>query len=304
MAGLRGYHSVLVSIFVFIVLTLILCSKNVKLFVKKQRAVGVLSAPRREGRGNGSRIDIHLVSTIYISPPPQTSDTAATAQYQQRRKEHITCLHRNLKHPLVRKYYLFTDKDDAKIKDYLQLDQAPERAKIVHMPFKGLRETTYKIVFKYITENLKKRLVVFMGSDNYLGEGFEKVDVGYLKRKQVVYVLTRSGRQEAECLMTGNCRQRYLFSHDAYIMVPTFTLNAASLDWFAFPQHQWGAENIVIYILRRVLRLRVLNPCRILKVYHYHCSGYRPQNRTRLTSDSRSRWFRKHDGAPFSGLYA
>ena len=116
MAGLRGYHSVLVSIFVFIVLTLILCSKNVKLFVKKQRAVGVLSAPRREGRGNGSRIDIHLVSTIYISPPPQTSDTAATAQYQQRRKEHITCLHRNLKHPLVRKYYLFTDKDDAKIK--------------------------------------------------------------------------------------------------------------------------------------------------------------------------------------------
>ena len=69
----------------------------------------------------------------------------------------------------------------------------------------------------------------------------------------------------------STCIERNYGAYDAYVFVLRQRLSEQQLALFDFPQNAWGGENLVVYLFRHGLELRVRNPCRTLRVVHVHC---------------------------------
>ena len=52
---------------------------------------------------------------------------------------------------------------------------------------------TMQGIFQYISDNLADKDVMYANGDIYLGNGFEKVDVNVLRKKNIFYALSRQG---------------------------------------------------------------------------------------------------------------
>ena len=213
----------------------------------------------------------------------------------QRQLEIEEVLQRNLNNTLVTTVHLLVNQPSAEQR--LQKLSLHNEYKIVVRSIESLPK--YKDFFVYINEKLLNRFVVMLNMDIYIGEGFELLNKTFLTKSNISYVLTRHGRQERRCDMSGRygyCGRRYIGSHDTYIFVLTRPLSEPQLAELNYDANVMGAENRLIWLLRRKLKKKLLNPCNVLKTYHSHCIDIHGRNRPRIKQNVET--------VPRKGLYA
>ena len=77
------------------------------------------------------------------------------------------------------------------MEEYLRGLDLPNRHNVVVV--ESNQWDTTKGIFQYISDNLADKDVMYANGDIYLGNGFEKVDVNVLRKKNIFYALSRQG---------------------------------------------------------------------------------------------------------------
>jgi len=125
---------------------------------------------------------------------------------------------------------------------------------------------------------------MYANGDIYLGNGFEKVDAEVLSKRNILYAVTRQGKQEETCKMPDYCGgdYQYMGSHDVFLFHLKEALPEQALKMLEYMIWDLGTENVLIGVFQKLLHYCTLNPCKILETYHLHCSGAHHGNRTRV----------------------
>ena len=146
---------------------------------------------------------------------------------------------------------------------------------------------TQKFAFSYATDCLKDHYVALTNQDISFGKGWEKLNFDLLRKRKVMYSLTRHTSKK-NCLFSNidascNIKGKYWGSHDTYVFhtkehIPEKKLKvlAQSSVW------QLGVENNVMWTFKHEMGYTVLNPCKILVTHHEHCIPIRQKRRTRV----------------------
>ena len=232
-------------------------------------------------RRQSSLLSIHLVIVPFLD-----FHSAASAVLLQREKEYKYVLQKNLDNPLVASVHILTT----------NATETQER-------FKGMRSSSKMVVaevrsidsmrdpWDYISQHLVEKDVMFANADIYLGHQFNYavVDPASMARQNIMYALSRHVTPQERCGKRENGQRRsigitdmniclsgkYFGSHDAFLFRLHKPLSPEHLKLLEFALGSLGQENVLIWLFRDQLRYCVLNPCSILPVYHYHCSGLR-----------------------------
>ena len=229
---------------------------------------------------------MHLVTNyplITETPWIEAQETTNKSLLWQRQLEIEEVLQRNLNNTLVTTVHVLISQSSAEQR--LRKLILHNEHKLVVRSIEPLPK--YKDFFVYINEKLLNRLVVMLNMDIYIGEGFEELNKVLMVIKNVCYALTRHGRQEGRCDMSGRagyCGLGYHGSHDTYAFVLTRRLDQSELSELDYDANVLGAENRLIWLLGQRLNKNLLNPCKVLKTYHSHCIDIHGWNRPRIKS--------------------
>ena len=154
-------------------------------------------------------------------------------------------------------------------------------------------KTTITVIdtMRYISKCFQGHIVAMIHQDNRIGKGFEKVNPNVLINNKLMYALTRQPAYET-CYHSSNsknCREAYVGSHDAFIFhVKEFAesyLEIIIIIVTRAENNENGMENILIWMFRKKLGYRVINPCLVLHVHHEHCLPIRKTTRRRLNNE-------------------
>ena len=255
-------------------------------------------------RHGNENVEIHVITNypvMFESPWKDNQTTSDIHLLRERQIEIEETLQRNLDHPSVTNIHLLLTQESAE----KRLMALPLRNKHKMNVQRITTMPTYRDFFQYANEKLLNRIVVFMNMDIYIGEGFELINKTFLVQNKVSYALTRSGRVELRCNMTGirgYCGNKYIGSHDTYIFVLTKPLTDSVLSELNYSMNVMGAENVLIWTLQKRLGMKVLNPCKILRTYHNHCIRIHGNFRPRI-SNTLTFYRGKRSSAPETGLY-
>jgi len=146
-----------------------------------------------------------------------------------------------------------------------------------YYPDEKQEQMRYSDAFDLANKFLGGNVTIIHNADIFVGEGWEKLTIEHLKPKRA-FALTRW--PHPQCLDSGwgvQCT-RHAGSHDAFVFIPPVDMDTSQV---AHKQNLPGAENVVHARLHEA-GYHMSNPCRDLKVYHYHCSDvrtYRDQER-------------------------
>ena len=223
-------------------------------------------------------LSIHLVIVLFRNI---SNDTKVLFRQQ----EQATVLQRNLNHPLISSIHVMTaDKED--MEEYLRGLELPNRHKIVVVESK--QWDMVRGIFQYISDNLVGKDAMYANGDIYLGKGFEKVDANVLSSRNILYSLTRLGKQEESCKMKDYCGGDldYVGSHDVFLFHLKEPLPEEALKVLEYEIWSYGTENVLMGVFKRLLYYCILNPCKILETYHLHCSELRHTDAKRVNWDS------------------
>ncbi|KAK6192773.1 hypothetical protein SNE40_004190 [Patella caerulea] len=247
------------------------------------------------GSNNGTQLtnqscpEIHVICTM----PLLTQQSLNTSRYhsytiekiQERMSEFMTGLQRTLNHKCVYRVHLLYNQ--SALVDYIKANLETSVEKIVfnHVPDPRLH-TAY---FDFAFDNLQNKIVMYTPVDVYPGEGFESINKDVMVKNKLMYVLTRHGKKEKHCDMqkdasSNSCNGRYLGSHDSYIFVPIGKFPADVKKELTVTSIDYGVENMSIWAFRNLGHYKVTNPCKVLRVYHLHCTGLRDEKRKRLNT--------------------
>jgi hypothetical protein len=238
--------------------------------------------PQKEESG------IHIITNypLMTAKPWNESQTDTNrSRLWQRQEEIEETLQKNLNHPLVTTVHLLVNQPLAEQR--LSEQNFHNKHKIFVHRINALPK--YRDFFDYVNDRLQNQFVVITNMDIYLGEGFEMINKTFLVKSNISYALTRHGRQEKRCNMTGKlgyCGVSYLGSHDTYIFVLTQPLDESVLAEFDYNMHVFGVDNRMIWILKNRMKKKLLNPCQYLKTYHNHCVDIHGSVRTRISGNS------------------
>ena len=137
-------------------------------------------------------------------------------------------------------------------------------------------QPTYQYFFDYANLALARGTVAIISNSDILFDS----SLGCLRQvnaisNPIVYFGTKRlvlglSRQPSKCHPTeyNECRQ-YRGSHDAFIFAPP--LIGSFINQVDFVQNMLGAENRVLYLLRK-MSYRLSNPCSVVKITHAHCT--------------------------------
>ena len=232
---------------------------------------------------------MHLITNYPLmteTPWIEAQGDSDKSRLWERQLEIEEVLQRNLNNSLVTTVHLLINQPSAEQR--LRELSFHNKHKLIVRCIDSLPK--YKDFFVYVNERLLNRFVVMLNMDIYLGEGFELLNQTFMIRSNISYVLTRHGRQERRCDMSGRrgyCGQgSWYISHDVYIFVLTRRLDESELSELDYDLNAMEAEYRLIWVLKHRLNKKLLNPCKIVKTYHSHCvdihGWFRPKIKTKI----------------------
>ena len=209
-------------------------------------------------------------------------------QLKARMAEIVECLQRNLNHSKIARVHVLVFGEEAIT--YLQSLKLKRSHKlIIH---KNDKWPTMFDQIMYASKYLQGKTVIMCHQDNYIGEGWEKVDHNVLKRERLMYALTRhpSPSRCKGTTMAANCGDGfpYIGSHDAFVFYVNGPIDSSKLVEIDVTPNVHGIENIFMWVFRIRLHYRLLNPCKVLLVHHMHCISIRETGRKRINVGERS----------------
>ena len=174
------------------------------------------------------------------------------------------------------------------------------------------RRMRYKDAFEYASNNLLHKNAMIMNADCYVGNGFEYLDESILNNK-TMYALTRHETPEnARLCHAGDfcgSQARYVGSHDAWLFRLLVPVSPQLLSKIDYRQNILGIEQALMIRLRKYEQFTIKNPCKILHIFHHHCSGDRNVDEQNFFPGRKKHKKRKEHSelrgvkyAPFSGL--
>jgi len=95
-------------------------------------------------------------------------------------------------------------------------------------------------------------------------------DKNFYSQKRKIFALSR--QPNSKCEEKDECF-KYNGSHDSFIFAPP--LHSRLAKEYIFTQNNLGAENIVIYEMKKIKGYNISNPCKSLKAWHQHCVAER-----------------------------
>ncbi|KAK6192755.1 hypothetical protein SNE40_004175 [Patella caerulea] len=217
-------------------------------------------------------------TTSYASYTPQ--------KIEERMSEFITGLQRTLNHACIyRVHFLY---NQTAVVDYVKSKIKTNYNKLwfYHVP----NPQAHTAYFQFAYDNLQGKIAMYTPADVYPEEGFELIDKDVMVKNKLMYVLTRHGKKEKHCDMqkeasSNSCHdRRYGGSHDTYIFVPIGEFPGEVKKELTVRSIDYGVENMSIWAFRNLGHYKVTNPCKVLKVYHLHCTGLRDAKRKRLNT--------------------
>ena len=222
-------------------------------------------------------------SNLFINGKPPTNQ-----QIEARMAEITDCLQRNLNHDKIAFVHVLVFRNTTI--SYLQsLSLQNSQKLIIHH---NTISPTMSQKLMYASNYLKGKIVILSHQDNYIGEGWEKVNHDVLKKERLMYALTRHP-SPSKCLGTmasAHCGEGYpyLGSHDIFVYNANGNITHDKLVELDVTPNMNGMENVLIWIFQTRLQYRVLNPCKVLIVYHNHCVPIRDGGRKRINGGGKS----------------
>ncbi len=148
---------------------------------------------------------------------------------------------------------------------------------------------TMKHEIMYASKYLRGKSVIVTHQDNYLGKGWEKVNHKHLRSNKLMYALTRHN-PPSHCPITSTAAHcdgdfEYVGSHDTFVFFVREAIRGRDLVELDVTPNTSGIENVLMWIFRKRLGYKVINPCKVLFVYHNHCVPIREVGRERINID-------------------
>ncbi|XP_068709570.1 uncharacterized protein [Montipora foliosa] len=259
-----------------------------------------LQASSNQPSGQPKTARLHLIVPFNVM---NSSGTPMSSTMVARQNEYIYCLQRNLLNPHVEAIHiLFESLEEPAFIKALRLRM--DWKLVFH--FLG-RRMRYKDSFGYASHFLIRKNTMLMNGDNYIDTGFEHLDETILGNK-TMYALTRHETAEnvKRCGVTDFCgpTANYIGSHDAFLFRLISPLSREFLDKVDYFNNMGGIEQVLMFNLRKYERFTIKNPCRILRIVHHHCSGYRNDHGTTIQGVRVDHYLKisTNNLAPFSGL--
>jgi len=194
---------------------------------------------------------INIISTFYISKYNSQLDTLRTQELEN-------CLINNVNSEIIEKIHLFVDDDDAHER-INQITNKSEKIVIIEIG----KKPKYTDFFNYIFQNLENKICMITNADIYIYHcQLNLIEV--LKTNAVVYSLTRY-----EYDLTCPLIETYQGSHDCYIFNSSFLKKSIINEDTNFYQNFPGIESHIIKAFCDN-GFTPLNPCRQIKIVHYH----------------------------------
>jgi hypothetical protein len=198
-----------------------------------------------------------------------------------REEEYKLCLRKNLAHPSVQHVHLLTtNSTDSQVR----FKEFTSNSKLVIYEAKNLTKT--QDVFEYVSRHLLGKDVMIVNADIYLGDGFNRIDATVMDQQNIMYAISRySAPRRHGVKYDEDMCSKYIGSHDAFLFRLHRPLTEEFLQLMDFPYPNAGMEGRMIWAFKNVLKYCVLNPCSILKTFHYHYSHLRSHgSRPRLNA--------------------
>ena len=241
-------------------------------------------------KNTSNELQINLV-TFYHSITVFTrvedhSVNSVEAKFLQRVPEELFVLQKNLHHPLIAKVHILAEDKD-RLMEFLIKRKINLQKIVVH---NNGKVATMRDIFQYISKNLVNKSAIFANGDIYLGDGFDRVNTTQMRDQRIMYALTRHYAPDGNCSedeFEVSCNHKYIGSHDTFMIHLKEPIPHAFLKELEYEMSFWGSENRLMWVFRDKMDFCVLNPCNILKTFHFHCSGFRT-NRTRVNVNERS----------------
>ena len=199
---------------------------------------------------------INLLTSFYVSKYSSSLDN-------ERTKELIDALLKNINSDIIEKIHLFVDDNDA----IDLLNSLIENTNKVHII--GIRKKPiYSDYFDYILDKIPEGICMIANSDIYL-ESYDIKLLNLLNDNKHMYALTRH-EYDKSCPLIHN----YSGSHDCYIFNSKFLNKNIINEHTQFIQNLYGIETHIISTFYHN-GFTVLNPCLQIKIVHLHKSQLR-----------------------------
>ena len=201
-----------------------------------------------------------------------TSQKEATPKINDRVKEEMYVLRKNLQHPLVTSMHVIAANKTLLEKALRKEGVGDDKISI----YDNSRPPTMKEVFQYVSDHLMNKIVVVSNGDIYLGSGFDRLNHTTMTEQRIMYALTRHHAPESNCTEgVALCSLPYHGSHDTFVFILHEPIPSDVLDELNYQLGSPGSENRLMWAFQTKLNYCLVNPCFVLKTYHFHCSGVR-----------------------------
>ena len=218
---------------------------------------------------------------LFINGLPPTDQ-----EIKARMTEVFECLRRNLENQFVSHVHVLV-MGESTIRRLKMLDFKYIHKLVIHNNFAS---PSIKDNIEYATKYLKEKMVILLHQDNFLGPGWEKVNPSVLRENRLMYALTRHPTNCSASYGSAHCGEGYPYigSHDIFVFFVRGDITADKLTELDVPPNSNGMENVLLWIFKERLGYKVLNSCKVLKVYHKHCIPVRDNWRKRINRNGMS----------------
>lgn len=209
--------------------------------------------------------------------------------------EHRPPIQKEIQAYFMNMYYIIQHNlNNPKLKAVVILCESESMAEKLHrIDFENSRKLSIQNInsvitmgkqMEYSSRCFRNEIVIVANQDIVLGDGWDRLNVNYMKTNKVMYALTRypSLRDCFATLKKSSCiHNRRMGSYDAFVWhVKEYLKEDIFIEKLGVSKVSTkGMENVVVWIFKKVLNYEVANPCRILKIHHEHCIPIRDSER-------------------------
>ena len=271
----------LIAVLTVLVLMLICFMSRLK---PKYKFYNTIAQPRQRGFTTET---FHIVQNFLVYTDPNFTESVKRTREQSeaRQKELDDTLKANLNHSSIAAIHImYTNKG---LLDHLDKLKLRHHRKLILKYFNKV--PTISMFLTYIETSLQNEFVIVSNQDVEYGENWDQINLQKFKHQKLMYALTRNVKkkhlQDAKCYAKHSTKcnpgSRDVGSYDLFAFYVQGKVPKAMIEEMDYTQAKWGMENVFVWYAQNKWGYHVMNPCKVLKVYHIDCHHISIKNRNR-----------------------
>ena len=240
--------------------------------------------PRSRSQHNET---FHIIQNflVYTDPNFKESVNRTKEQSTARQKELDDTLKANLNHPSISAIHIMYSNKG--LLDHLDKLKLRQHRKLILKYFNKV--PTISMFLLYIEAELQHEFVIVSNQDIEYGEHWDQIDLQKFKAQKLMYALSRNVKQEhfndSACYAknSANCNpgSKDHGAYDLFVFYVDGEVPRAMINEMNYTQAKYGMENVFVWYAQNKWGYHVMNPCKVLMVYHIDCHHINIKNRDR-----------------------